>query len=220
MTESREERPALRKDAERNRRRILDAASSVCAERGIEAPLEEIARRAGVGIATLYRRFPTRSALIEALFEDKAREYVLASSRALEHDDPWEGFCGFVERICEMQAEDRGFTDVLTASFPFAPGLDVSMDQARRNATKLIARARKQGSLRRDFVSQDLIWILIANGAYVQTTRNIAPDVWRRYVAFILEAARSDHASKLPPPPTVQELEQSVEEMGRTSAGD
>src|SRR5687767_4321657 len=116
--------PSLRRDAERNRRRLLDAARQVFAELGLEAPLEEIARRAGVGIATLYRRFPTRSALIEALFVEQAEEYVRASEAALAADDAWEGFARFVERICEMQAEDRGFTDVLTATFPAAPGLE------------------------------------------------------------------------------------------------
>src|SRR5688500_3891812 len=81
------QQPALRRDAERNRRRRLNAARQVFAELGLEAPIEETARRAGVGIATLYRRFPTRSALIEALFVDQAEEYVRASEAALAADD-------------------------------------------------------------------------------------------------------------------------------------
>jgi AcrR family transcriptional regulator len=213
------QRPALRRDAERNRRRLLDAARQVFAELGLEAPLEEIARRAGVGIATLYRRFPTRSALIEALFVEQAEEYVHASEAALAADDAWEGFARFVERICEMQAEDRGFTDVLTATFPTAPRLEARRAEARANAERLIERARRQGTLRDDFVVGDLIWILIANGAYLQATRDIAPDAWRRYVALILEAARADGAGRLPPPASDRQLVQALSRLGQRCGG-
>lgn len=213
------QRPALRRDAERNRRRLLDAARQAFAELGLEAPLEEIARRAGVGIATLYRRFPTRSALIEALFVEQAEEYVRASEAALAADNAWEGFARFVERICEMQAEDRGFTDVLTATFPAAPGLEARRAEARANAERLIERARMQGTLRDDFVVGDLIWILIANGAYLQATRDIAPDAWRRYVALILEAARADGAGRLPPPASERQLAQALSRLGQRCGG-
>jgi AcrR family transcriptional regulator len=221
MTPSRStgQRPALRRDAERNRRRLLDAARRVFAELGLEAPLEEIARRADVGIATLYRRFPTRSALIEALFVEQAEEYVRASEAALAADDAWEGFARFVERICEMQAEDRGFTDVLTATFPAAPGLEARRAEARANAERLIERARRQGTLRDDFVVGDLIWILIANGAYLQATRDIAPDAWRRYVALILQAARADGAGRLPPPASERQLVQALSRLGQRCGG-
>jgi len=144
---ARAQRARLRKDAERNRTRLLDAARQAFADQGLEAPFEEIARRAGVGIGTLYRRFPTRAALIEALFEDKAAEYVRASEAALAADDDWDGFAGFVERICEMQAKDRGFTDVLTATFPAAPGVEACRAEARANAEKLIGRRSCLGLL-------------------------------------------------------------------------
>ena len=114
----------LRKDAERNRERLMDAAREVFQEHGVEAPLEEIARRAGVGIGTLYRRFPTRESLIDAIFEAKADEYVRASEEGLASESAWEGFRRFLERICRMQAEDRGFADVLTATFPMAPAVE------------------------------------------------------------------------------------------------
>jgi AcrR family transcriptional regulator len=202
-----------------NRRRLVDAARQVFAELGLEAPLEEIARRAGVGIATLYRRFPTRSALIEALFVDQAEEYVRASEAALAADDAWGGFARFVERICEMQAEDRGFTDVLTATFPAAPGLEARRAEARANAERLIERAHRQGTLRDDFVVGDLIWILLANGAYLQATRDIAPDAWRRYVALILEAAGADGAGRLPPPASERQLIQALSRLGQRCGG-
>ena len=205
----------LRKDAERNRARLLAAAREVFAEQGIDAPLEEIARRAEVGIGTLYRRFPTRTALLEALFEDKAREYVRASEAALSAEDAWEGLTGFISRICEMQAEDRGFTDVLTASFPSAPELQACMVKARRNSERLLARARADGRLRRDAAAADFFWILIANGAYLQATREVAPNAWRRYALLILDALRAPGAIELPAPPTNRQVNEAVQEIGR-----
>src|SRR5215470_9654826 len=95
----------LRVDAERNRAALLDAAREVFAEQGLEAPLEEIALRAGVGIATLYRRFPTRTQLVAAALIDKITQYAEAAEQALAIPDPWAGFVSYVERICDMLAE-------------------------------------------------------------------------------------------------------------------
>ena len=97
----------LRADAARNRSAILAAARAVFAERGLEAPLEDIALRAGVGIATLYRRFPDREQLVAAALEEKVGQYAQAAAEALATDDPWAGFANYVERICEFQADDQ-----------------------------------------------------------------------------------------------------------------
>jgi AcrR family transcriptional regulator len=94
----------LRADAERNRAAILAVARDVFAEQGLEAPLEMIAARAGVGIATLYRRFPTREKLVAAALVEKIALYAQAAEQALAVPDPWAGFAGFVQRICELQA--------------------------------------------------------------------------------------------------------------------
>src|ERR1700745_1045624 len=108
----------LRADAERNRVALLDAAREVFAEQGLEAPLEEIALRAGVGIATLYRRFPTRGQRVAAALVDKIAQYAEAAEQALAIPDPWAGFASFVERICELQADDRGLSDLLSMTLP------------------------------------------------------------------------------------------------------
>src|SRR5215204_7815679 len=97
-----EDRP-LRADAERNRQRIVEAARAVFAERGLDAPLDAIAERAGVGAGTLYRRFPRRDDLIVACFAPKLTEYAEAVEAALGLPNAWEGFCAYVERICGMQ---------------------------------------------------------------------------------------------------------------------
>jgi AcrR family transcriptional regulator len=111
----------MRADARRNHERLLEAARDVFVEQGPGASLEEIARRAEVGIATLYRRFPTRDVLIAASFAPLMAAYAEAVDEALQAPDAWTGFARFLERVCAMQAADRGVRDVLTLTFPMAP---------------------------------------------------------------------------------------------------
>ena len=99
---------SLRQDAQRNRERILDAARETFKEQGLDAPLEEIARRAGVGIATLYRRFPTRDTLIEEVFVETISSFREAAEAALLIEDAWTAFSTFIEQMCERQAENWG----------------------------------------------------------------------------------------------------------------
>src|ERR1700758_2922171 len=108
------EEPPLRADAARNRAAIVAVARDVFAEQGLEAPLETIAARAGVGIATLYRRFPTREKLVAAALVEKIAQYARAAEQAVDDPDPWAGFAWFVQRICELQACDRGLGDLLS----------------------------------------------------------------------------------------------------------
>jgi AcrR family transcriptional regulator len=103
-------RPALRSDAERNRAQIIKAAREAFAESGLEVPMHAIARRAGVGIGTLYRRFPTRGALIAAAFEEDMQEFARAVDTALDEPDPWAGFCSYIQTMTRMQARDPGLT--------------------------------------------------------------------------------------------------------------
>src|SRR5215210_6547440 len=129
---------ALRADAERNRERILAAARDVFAERGLDAPLEAIARRAGVGQATLYRRFATRQDLLVAAFGPKLVAYTEAIERALKDPDPWRGFCGYITAIAGMQRGDRGFREILTRAFPGAPELRAQRDRVYQGVAELI----------------------------------------------------------------------------------
>src|ERR1700710_1309007 len=106
----------LRADAARNRARLLAAAKEVFAERGLDATMDEVARRAGVGAGTAYRRFRNRDDLIGALFEERLDEFMATLEWARADDDPWRGLSGFLERWMEMQAEDRGFKELLLQS--------------------------------------------------------------------------------------------------------
>src|SRR5215212_7993468 len=139
---------ALRADAERNRERILAAARDVFAERGLDAPLEAIARRAGVGQATLYRRFATRQDLLVAAFGPKLAAYTEATERALQDPDPWRGFCDYLTVIAGMQRDDRGFRDILTQAFPYAHELRAQRDRVYHGVGELIESTKGNGHLR------------------------------------------------------------------------
>jgi AcrR family transcriptional regulator len=192
----------LRADAERNRRRILDAAKEVFAERGLDAPLEDIAERAGVGIATLYRRFPARDDLVMAAFGDKFATFADAAEQALRAPSAWAGFCDLVERVCAMQADDRGFTDVLVL-LPSCPDVEAQRARGFRAFTELVRRAQEEGTLRPDFVNEDFLLLLIANAGVVQATKEAAPHAWRRPVALMLQSFRADEqCGPLPAAPT------------------
>jgi len=193
----------LRVDAERNRAALLEAAREVFAEQGLEAPLEEIALRAGVGIATLYRRFPTRGQLVAAALVDKIAQYADAAEQALAIGDPWAGFASFVERICELQADDRGLSDLLSMTLPTDDRIEQLRKIANKRVARLVARAKATGQLRQDFVAEDLLVLLVANASVVHVTRQDAPDAWRRFAALMLDAfSQAGQPSSLPAPPT------------------
>jgi AcrR family transcriptional regulator len=200
------DRPALRVDAERNRERIVDAAREVFAEQGLDAPLEQVARRAGVGVATLYRRFPTRADLIAGAFECKMAAYADAVDRALDEPDAWKGFCDYIEAVCAMQAADRGFTDVLTATFPTAKQFEAARVRAYDGLVELTGRAKAAGRLRADFVPEDLVILLMANAGVISATGDAAPDSWRRLVGYLLQAFAAENTAELPPPPAPRSI--------------
>lgn len=208
--------PVLRADAERNRERILAAAREVFAERGLDAPLEVIAQRAGVGQATLYRRFPRREDLIVACFAPKLAEYAAAVEEALAAPDSWTGFCAFFEHVCAMQAADQGVQDVLTTTFPTDPAVEAQRTQAFARFGELVRRAQAEGSLRADFVPEDLVLLLMANAGVVRAMRHAAPDAWRRFVGMMIHALRADGAQPLPPPPTPSQTYRAMLRVGCT----
>jgi AcrR family transcriptional regulator len=210
MTARQQPRRRLRADAVRNRDAIVAVARDVFAEQGLEAPLELIAARAGVGIATLYRRFPTREKLVAAALTEKVAEYAEAAEQALAVADPWSGFAGFVQRICELQASDRGLSDLLSMTL----SADEQIEQLRRKANDrvitLIERAKADGTLRQDFAGEDLVLLLIATAAVMHVTGADAPGAWRRFVALALDAFRRQDSPGLPEPPTTAQMTRAM----------
>jgi AcrR family transcriptional regulator len=189
----------LRADAARNRDAIVAVAREVFAEQGLAAPLEEIAAQAGVGIATLYRRFPTRRDLVAAALDGKAAQYAEAAEQALATSDSWEAFTGFVQQTCELQATDRGLTELLALpAAAVAPAAGETVDRFRQlageRARAVIERAKAAGKLRADFTATDLALLLIAAGAIMQASRATDPCAWRRFVVLAMEGVQAPGA--------------------------
>ncbi len=200
----------LRADAERNRERIVNAAARLFAEQGLSVPLEDIARSAGVGVATLYRRFPTRTDLATAAFECNMSSYVEAVERALANPDPWDGFCALVFDLCAMQASDPGLRALLTTAFPASSVIEVRVAETVAKVEELIDRAQRQGALRPDIEVGDVVVMLLANAGVLEATREHAPDAWRRFAALMVDSFRVGAHGPLPPPTPAEELRSSI----------
>ncbi|MFJ8824991.1 TetR/AcrR family transcriptional regulator [Streptomyces sp. NPDC102467] len=192
----------VRADARRNRERVLVAARAVFAERGIDAPMATVARRAGVGVATLYRHFPTRDALVRGAFTQQMETCARTLTEALADPDPWRGFQRLVETVCALQREERGFPAAFVAAFPdstveHAP----SRERAERDLMTLVRRAQATGALRADFHPTDLAVALVAHCGLVSALPEDGA-ASRRLIAYLLQSFRADAANGPLPPPT------------------
>ncbi|MGI5121949.1 TetR/AcrR family transcriptional regulator [Marinactinospora thermotolerans] len=188
----------LRSDARENRERILRAAREAYAAQGIDVPLTTIARRAGVGIATLYRRFPTRAALMAEVFGEQLAQCTAELHKALQDPDPWNGFRSFVEKVGAMQTTDRGLTSALLSHFPDAAGHDHG--HIEELLARLVQRAKDAGKLRADFHLGDIALVLLANCGVIGGAGDDAPAASRRLVAYLLQSFQADHGTPLPRP--------------------
>ncbi|MDQ4113335.1 MAG: TetR/AcrR family transcriptional regulator [Actinomycetota bacterium] len=197
---------ALRSDAERNRARILAAARKVLAAQGLGASMASIAREADVGIATLFRRFPTKEELVAAVFADRMADYAEAATKGLEDEDPWRGLVGFIETACELQAADSGFADVLTIAFPGSTELKRQRATAYDTTARLLARAKESGQLREDVTPEDLMLLHMANAGVIAATREHAADAWRRVIAQLIQSFQAPARGQLPPAPSPSSL--------------
>ncbi|MEU9889280.1 helix-turn-helix domain-containing protein [Sphaerisporangium sp. NPDC051011] len=199
-------RNGLRADAERNRRRILSAARAVFAEHGIDAPMATVARRAGVGVATLYRRFPTRDALVRAAFAHQLDTCARALTEALSDPDPWRGFQRLFETICAMQREERGFPAAFVAAFPDSSREHARVrERAERDFVTLVRRAQTAGSLRADFHPSDLAVALLSHCGLVTALPGDRA-ASQRLVAYLLQSFRAQAAREPLPAPSALSL--------------
>ena len=182
----------LRSDAERNRQRILAAAADVFAERGLGVSLDDIAAAAGVGVGTVYRRFPDKDALIEALFEQKIRGIEELALASLEIEDPWEAFSGFMRGMCRLQAEDRGLKEALMSADRGHERLSAARDTIAPVATRLLTRAQEAGAVRADLGPFDVPMMHFAVGYIADTTRSLHPRYYERIVTILLDGLRTE----------------------------
>lgn len=186
----------LRRDAERNRQAVLEAAKAVFAQRGLGASLEDVAQEAGLGVGTVYRRFPNRDALIDALFDDMVAsiERILDESAALPR--AWDGLVHFMTAMLESQGRDKGLRDTLLSRHEHPDGCvvhkeDVVHDKVRQVLHDLVARAQADGDLRADVVPTDLGVLLISGVGVVDFTAPANGRVWRRHLAVMLDGLRA-----------------------------
>lgn len=191
----------LRRDAERNRQLILRAAQELFADRGLDVSLDEIAAHAGLGVGTVYRRFPTKEDLVEALFEDRLRELLAIAQRALAHPDPWQGVVNLLEEGNALHSTDRGLREVVLGSRFGHDHVARIRDGLQPVVTELVARAQAQGTLRADAAATDIPLISIMIGAVVDYAGDMQPDIWRRFLAIIIDGLRAGTPEATPMQP-------------------
>jgi AcrR family transcriptional regulator len=184
----------LRADAERNRERILVSARQLFTERGLHVSLDEVAERAGLGVATVYRRFASRGELIDAVFSDQVDAIVASAEEALAIDDPWAAFEYLVTDSVERSARDRGLKELVLGSPEGRAHVTRVREEMRPRVEEIVARAQAAGVLRSDFASTDLMMVQMMVGAVADVG---GEELWRRCLTLLLDGLRAPGASPL-----------------------
>jgi len=206
---------ALRKDAAENRERLLAAARELFAEHGLGVTLNDIAHHAGVGVGTAYRRFPNKEAVIDALFEERMEDVETVAREALNEPDAWHALAGYLKRSLQMQFGDRGLNQILS---------DPTLGDTRINdvrvriaplVVELVERAKEQGAVRPDFEPTDVIFIQAAVSTIMEGTRDVAPNLYERYLALFLDGIRTGRPDFTPLP--IPALSSEVTHLAMTS---
>jgi len=199
----------LRADAVRNRERILRSASIVFAERGLDVTLDDIAAHAGVGVGTVYRRFSTKEAIIDALFENAIAQLVALADEAAKLGDAWEGLIWFMEQALELQARDHGLRDVVTHGSYGGARVSNSRERIMPAVDKLLQRAQREGYVRKDIGGGDVAILVMMVNAVAGYGAAVEPDLWRRYLAVLLDGMSTRKAPMhvLGTPPEIETVE-------------
>lgn len=184
----------LRKDAALNRQRILAAAGELFAEAGLHVTLDAVAERAGVGVGTVYRRFPDKEALIDALFEERIDEVVAIAEQACALEDAWEGLVFFFDRAISLHGEDRALKELVFSTAHGRERVAHARGKLKPIVGRIVARAQEAGQLRPDVDITDVPVIQLMLTAVMEYTGDVAPEVWRRYLAILLDGLRAGAA--------------------------
>jgi AcrR family transcriptional regulator len=199
-----------RADAERNRTRILAAASELFAERGLDASMPELADRAGVGVGTVYRAFPDKDHLLGAVIAERLRWLATEIDSASESGDPWTAFTGAIWKGAALHVKDRGFHQCMRASLDL-PEVRAARSRVLDAFQRLIERAQHAGAMRDDVVAEDLPMLLAGVGLSRQDGPGAA---WERHLAVVIDGLRADGAHPLPSRPlTREQLDAIVREL-------
>jgi len=200
-----ENRPT-RSDSVQNRQLLVNAAREVFAERGLEATLDDIARHAGLGTGTAYRHFPNKHAVAAEVLRDAAEQIVTDAHEALGVSDPWAAFVQFFERAAQRQVLDRGLYETLTGQGDYDTQAEI-WPRIVNAVRQLFDRAHDAGAIRSDAVAEDVAAVFALLGPAYAMSRTVHPDIWRRYLALLLDGLCAPGRATLPgPPPSAADI--------------
>jgi AcrR family transcriptional regulator len=188
--ETTQQRP-LRADARRNRERIIQAAKEVFAEQGIDAQMDDVAQRAGVGVGTVYRHFANKDVLLGELVKAKFDSFTVRAREALDEEDAWEALCGLLKTNAELMAKDVGLQDTLrqaSGAYEYAESSRLELEAV---TDKLIKRAQRDGKLRKDFKVQELGMLMGGVCASMASSGFPVPFDWRRHLDIMIDGLRA-----------------------------
>jgi AcrR family transcriptional regulator len=179
--------PSRRRDATQNRARIVAAAATVFAERGIGVDVREIARVAGVGMGTLYRHFPTKDLLVDAVLHGTMQQWAHTAQTLATSQDPTDGLFRLIEDALTRHAAHRGLLDGFSGSFTELPPRETYTGQITPAIAELLGRAQETGRLRTDVTVTDILLLIVAVDRIIELTEPTAPGSWRRSLAVLLD---------------------------------
>jgi AcrR family transcriptional regulator len=186
----------LRRDAAENRERVIEAAGVVFAEHGLDAGVDEVAKLAGVGMGTVYRRFPTKQALIDELIGSLRRELLRLAEVAAERTDGT-GLEELLVAVGQLQAEQAGCLQQL---MQHSDAESETLREFRLRLGRLLAEAQRQGRVRTEVTRGDISMLLWSLSGVIQTTRSMAPNAWRRHLELFLAGLRPAGAAEFSQP--------------------
>src|SRR5262245_549442 len=190
----------MRADARRNREAILDAARDRFSACGLECQIEDVARKAGVGVGTVYRHFPNKEALVEALIDRRFEHMAERAAEALEEDDPWQAFCDLMRYSAEYSAKDKALSELLSQR-PASGRQSAATSGLAATTEKLIRKAQRSGQMRKDVVIEDVSTIMCGLGGVIGAHEESMPALnWERFLVLMLDGMRAPGATKLPKP--------------------
>lgn len=212
MPDRTDTRLRLRRDAENNRQRILDVARAMISERGLDISHDQIAKEAELGVGTVYRRFPTLGDLFDELFEEQVELIVEQANAALTLKDPWEGIRTFLETYFEHQAADRGLREYLLGHRGDTELARRARERVMPVVSVLVAHAHTAGRLHPDIGASDFAVIPLLINPVVAASEGATPDLWRRWLAIVLEGiARGPRTKAFPGhAPDVEHVEEII----------
>jgi AcrR family transcriptional regulator len=202
--------PTLRRDAARNRDKILRAARAAFDEEGVDVGVEVIAQRAGVGVGTLYRRFPTKELLIEAVVSEVLDAVLSAAQTALAHESPADGFTEYLRAVGWLQFEHVG---CLTRLWNDSPG-DVR-ERIEEAGRSLLARAQQAGAVRHDLVYEDVIVLFWSLRGVIETTATVSPEAWLRHLDLLVRSVAPGGEPLRHPPLTAEQVQEAKDAVAR-----